>query len=141
MRRSNAELKRANADLEKKYADKLEGCDRVPLAHVLHNSISNALKYQGNGRPRVEISAERHSEWWQFAVKDNGIGIPLEFHTQIFGIFKRLHDRNQYPGTGIGLAICQKAVEGYGGRIRVESGVGLGSTFFFTPPDGRDDGK
>jgi signal transduction histidine kinase/CheY-like chemotaxis protein len=107
---------------------------RVPLCHVMLNLLSNALKYRGADPPCIHVSAEPGNGLWRFAVRDNGIGIPNQFHTQIFGMFKRLHDRNVYPGTGIGLAICQKVVERYGGRIWVESEEGHGSTFFFTLP-------
>jgi len=108
--------------------------DRVPLMHVFQNLISNALKYRSNERPRVTVSAEEHAGSWRFAVRDNGIGIPQQYQEQIFGIFRRLHDRKNYPGTGIGLAICQKVVERYGGRIWVESDGQNGSSFFFTLP-------
>jgi signal transduction histidine kinase len=108
--------------------------DTVPLTHLFQNLISNALKYRADRPPRVSVSALRDGAFWRFAVEDNGIGIPKEFRTQIFGIFKRLHDRKSYPGTGIGLAICQKIVERYGGRIWVESELGKGSTFYFTLP-------
>jgi PAS domain S-box-containing protein len=109
--------------------------DGVPLMHVFQNLISNALKYRGKERPDVRIWAERDSGWWRFAVQDNGIGIPKPYQEQVFGIFKRLHDRKDYPGTGIGLAICQRVVERYGGKIWVESDGRQGSTFFFTLPD------
>jgi light-regulated signal transduction histidine kinase (bacteriophytochrome) len=108
--------------------------DPAPLVHLFQNLVSNALKYRGERRPRVNIGAAPEDGFWRFSVEDNGIGIPREFHSQIFGIFKRLHDRSEYPGTGIGLAICQKIVERAGGRIWVESEPGRGSTFFFTLP-------
>ena len=110
--------------------------DRVPLNHVLQNLISNALKYRSALTPEIRIEAVRDGGFWRFAVQDNGIGIAKQYQEQIFGIFKRLHDRNEYPGTGIGLAICQRVVERCGGRIWVESDPGAGSTFFFTLPDG-----
>jgi signal transduction histidine kinase/CheY-like chemotaxis protein len=109
--------------------------DVVPLTHLFQNLISNALKYRGKDAPRIVVSAQSQADSWLFTVRDNGIGIPQEFQSQIFGIFKRLHNKKEYPGTGIGLAICQKIVERYGGRIWVESEVGQGSTFFFTLPD------
>jgi signal transduction histidine kinase len=109
-------------------------CDPVPLTQLFQNLISNALKYRSSRTPEIGVFAAQDGAYWRFGVQDNGIGIPAEFRTQIFGIFKRLHDRRAYPGTGIGLAICQKIVERYGGRIWVESEVGRGSTFLFTLP-------
>jgi len=104
------------------------------LQQVLQNLISNALKYRDQNPPRIHISAFRQSSDWCFSVKDNGIGIDPQYKEKIFGLFKRLqHDRN-YDGTGIGLAICKRVLERYGGRIWVESEVGKGSTFFFTIP-------
>jgi light-regulated signal transduction histidine kinase (bacteriophytochrome) len=108
--------------------------DPVPLVHLFQNLLSNALKYRSAEPPRIRIDVAEDTLHWRFSVADNGIGIPKEFHTQVFGIFKRLHDRTQYPGTGIGLAICQKIVERYGGRIWVESGPEPGSKFIFTLP-------
>ena len=108
----------------------------VPLLHLFQNLISNALKYRSENRPRIRIAASEDGDYWRFAVEDNGIGIRKEYQSQIFGIFKRLHNREEYPGTGIGLAICQKIVEQYEGRIWVESEPGCGSTFYFTLPRG-----
>ncbi|HEX3745275.1 MAG TPA: ATP-binding protein [Bryobacteraceae bacterium] len=113
--------------------------DSAPLVHLFQNLVSNSLKYRGEQRPRISIGASPDGEMWRFSVADNGIGIPQEFHAQVFGMFKRLHDRSEYPGTGIGLAICQKIVERYGGHIWVESEPGCGSTFLFTLPRGSHD--
>lgn len=105
------------------------------LAQVFQNLISNALKYRGEDAPRIHISAVEQDGWSVFSVADNGIGIDPKFATYIFGPFKRLHGREQYPGTGIGLAICQRLVEQYGGRVWVENSIpGEGSTFCFTFP-------
>ena len=109
--------------------------DRVPLSQVMQNLLSNALKYRSALPPRADLWAERDHGCWRLAIRDNGIGIPQRFQNQIFGLFKRLHDRTEYPGSGMGLAICQKIIEPYGGRIWVESEEGQGSTFFFTLPD------
>ena len=111
----------------------------VPLMLLFQNLVSNALKYRSKESPSVKITATRGSNHWLFAVEDNGIGIPKEFQTQIFGIFKRLHSRAEYSGAGIGLAICQKIVERNGGRIWVESEPGSGSKFLFTLPYATND--
>ena len=106
--------------------------DSVPLVHLFQNLLSNALKHRSKRKPQIKIAACKDGNLWRFTVEDNGIGIPEEFHTQVFGMFKRLHDRAEYPGTGIGLAICQKIVEKHGGQIWVESELGRGSIFSFT---------
>jgi signal transduction histidine kinase len=109
---------------------------KVPEFHVhqvLQNLIANAIRYRGDSAPHICISATHEHDKVAFAVADNGIGIDPQYAKQIFGIFKRLHG-NKYPGTGIGLAICQKIVEGYGGRIWVESELGRGAVFRFTLP-------
>jgi len=112
--------------------------DRLQLGQVLQNLGSNAIKFRGEARPEVRIGCYRDHEKWVFSVKDNGIGIESEYFERIFSIFQRLHDRRQYPGTGIGLAICKKVVERYGGRIWVESELGVGSIFYFTLPAQRE---
>jgi PAS domain S-box-containing protein len=105
------------------------------LAQLFQNLIGNALKYRGPETPRVHISASERDGWCLLSVADNGIGIDPEFADSIFGLFRRLHTRDQYPGSGIGLAICQRIVEHYGGRIWLEkSVVAAGSTFCFSVP-------
>lgn len=106
---------------------------RVPMRQLFQNLINNAIKYQKKGsNPEVKITSNEDEEFWHFELKDNGIGIKPEFSDKIFKIFQRLHSKEEYSGTGIGLAICQKIVENHGGRIRVESEPGKGSTFCFT---------
>jgi len=106
----------------------------VHLEQLFQNLIGNAIKYRSDAPPRIEIGAVRSSHEWTFHVRDNGIGIDPQYARQVFGIFKRLHSSESYSGTGIGLAICQKIVERYGGRIWVESELGKGATFCFTLP-------
>ncbi len=101
------------------------------LTGLMQNLLGNAIKYRGPLPVRIEVSAERMGTGWVVKVRDNGIGIAPAYHAQIFGLFKRLHQRS-VPGTGIGLAICKKIVDGMGGRIWVESELGKGSTFCFT---------
>jgi two-component system, chemotaxis family, CheB/CheR fusion protein len=104
------------------------------LIQLFQNLLANALKYRSEEPPIVHISAFRKGAEWVFSVRDNGIGIDAQYARQIFGVFKRLHPPNKYPGTGIGLAICQKIVERYGGRIWLESLPGQGSEFRFAIP-------
>jgi len=105
------------------------------LAQVFQNLISNAIKYKSKESPRVQITAAERDGWCVFSVVDNGIGIEAQYAEQIFGLFKRLHGRDHYPGSGIGLALCQRVVEQYGGRIWLErSTPGEGSTFCFALP-------
>jgi PAS domain S-box-containing protein len=119
--------------------------DPLPVVHgdagqlglVLQNLIGNALKFRGQAPPRVHVGARREGAQWVVWVRDNGIGIEPRDKERIFQVFQRLHPRSEYPGTGIGLAICQKIIERHGGRIWVESEQGKGATFFFTlPPPG-----
>jgi PAS domain S-box-containing protein len=106
----------------------------VHLEQLFQNLIGNAIKYHNTQPPRIHVSAVSEQDHWVFSVRDNGIGIDPEYHESIFGLFKRLHAGAEYPGTGIGLAICHKIVERYGGRIWVESVPGEGATFFFKLP-------
>jgi light-regulated signal transduction histidine kinase (bacteriophytochrome) len=106
----------------------------VHLQQIFQNLIGNAIKYRRDGAVRIHVSTERRDGYWLFSVKDNGIGIAQEYLEQIFGLFKRLHTSKKYPGTGIGLAICQRIAERYRGRIWAESELGKGSVFFFTVP-------
>jgi PAS domain S-box-containing protein len=108
--------------------------DEFQLVQLFQNLIGNALKFKGAETPRVHISVNEQADTWTFGVKDNGIGIDGEYFDRIFMVFQRLHSRTDYPGTGIGLAICKKVVDRHGGRLWIESGVGSGSTFWFTVP-------
>lgn len=108
--------------------------DKIWLTHLFQNLINNAVKFQDNKVPRVHIGAQEHKEEWVFSVSDNGIGIDDQYKDRLFVIFQRLHTRDKYPGSGIGLAVCKKIVDFYGGRIWVASQLGKGSTFYFSLP-------
>ncbi len=108
--------------------------DVTQLVSLFQNLIGNALKFHGAEPPRIHVSAQRNGAYWQLSVRDNGIGIEPRHFDRIFGIFQRLHTRQEYPGTGIGLAICKRIVERHGGKIWLESEPGKGTTFYFTLP-------
>jgi Bacteriophytochrome (light-regulated signal transduction histidine kinase) len=127
IKESNAKI--AAEDLPKVYFD------GVQLSQLFQNLIGNALKFRGEQAPLVRIGAIRVESGWQFSVADNGIGIEEQYARKIFLIFQRLHGREKYPGTGIGLAICKRIIERHNGKIWVGPAPGGGSTFYFTIPD------
>jgi signal transduction histidine kinase len=108
--------------------------NRTSMEQLLQNLIGNALKYRSKAPPRIHVSAEEYAGGWRLTVADNGIGLDMAYADRIFQVFQRLHPRGRYEGTGIGLAVCKRIVETYGGRIGVDSTVGAGSTFWFTVP-------
>jgi light-regulated signal transduction histidine kinase (bacteriophytochrome) len=108
--------------------------DRTQLVQLFQNLVGNAIKFSKDV-PKVHVEAKRQDGWWRFSVTDNGIGIEPDYRAQLFVIFKRLHTRREYPGTGIGLAICKRIVERHGGEIGIDSAPGGGTTFWFTLPE------
>lgn len=126
-------IKETGATIESETLPVVPG-HRIYLAQLLQNLIGNALKFRSEKPPSIRIRARHCGTHWEFSVEDNGIGIDKEYQQKIFNVFQRLHAREQYPGTGIGLAIVRRIVELHGGRIWVESRVGHGTTFLFTIP-------
>ena len=108
--------------------------DRSQMVLLMQNLMSNSVKFRSKTAPEVRIDSISDGMYWTISVRDNGIGLDMKNRDRIFQMFQRLHTASEYPGTGIGLAICKKIVERHGGRIGVESEVGKGSTFFFTIP-------
>ena len=139
-----AALGQACADLRTSIAEAAAEISHGPLPTVLgdfgqfarlfQNLLGNAVKFRGEDPPRIHVSAEQNAQEWVFSVRDNGIGLDPQFADRIFMVFQRLHGHEDYPGTGIGLAIARKIVEQRGGRIWVESEPGQGATFHFTVP-------
>jgi len=108
--------------------------DRTQIVRLFQNLIGNAIKFHGEATPKIHVSVLQKDDAWVFSVRDNGIGIDPKYYGHIFDIFRRLHGKSEFPGTGMGLAMCRRIVERMGGRIWVESEPGRGSTFFFTAP-------
>jgi light-regulated signal transduction histidine kinase (bacteriophytochrome) len=127
-------IEESHAEIHAGPLPKVAG-DEVQMLQLFQNLVGNALKFRNpEQQPQIQISAQREGANWVFAIRDNGIGIAAEHQSRIFLIFQRLHQRHEYPGTGIGLALCKKVIERHGGRIWVESEPGQGSTFYFTIP-------
>jgi light-regulated signal transduction histidine kinase (bacteriophytochrome) len=111
--------------------------DEGQLVQLFQNLVGNAIKYQTPGVPRIHVSSAKQDQAkWMFSVEDNGLGIESQYFDKIFGMFQRLHRREEFEGTGIGLAICKKIVERHGGNISIESTLGQGSTFRFALSEG-----
>ncbi len=127
----DASVQEAKATITTSELPYVDG-DRSQLVQLLMNLLGNAIKYRGSDAPRVHLEAREREHDWLFEVRDNGIGIASKYQEQVFDIFKRLHSQKEYPGTGIGLAICRRVVDRHGGKIWVESKPGEGSSFFFT---------
>ncbi|MDK2952316.1 MAG: hypothetical protein PWQ77_1981 [Kosmotogales bacterium] len=124
-------IEESGAKITHDYLPIIKG-DKTQLGQLFQNLIGNSIKFKGENSPEIHIKAEDEGDFWRFFFKDNGIGIDSKYYDRIFQIFQRLHNRDKYPGTGIGLAICKKIIERHGGNISVESESGKGTTFIFT---------
>lgn len=135
---TNLQRRISNSNAQIIVADPLPAlrADSTQLMQLFQNLIVNAIKFRSTAPPKIEIRVERLEDEWLFSVQDNGIGIDPQFSERIFIIFQRLHTRDEYPGTGMGLAICKKIIECHRGKIWVESELGQGATFYFTIPVG-----
>lgn len=127
------EIEKSGTEINSDSLPNIKG-DPTQICELFQNLIGNAIKYSVQ-KPQIQVQAIKKDNEWLFSVSDNGIGIESKFYEQIFIVFKRLHNRKEYSGTGVGLAICKKIVERHGGKIWVESEPGKGSTFYFTIPD------
>jgi light-regulated signal transduction histidine kinase (bacteriophytochrome) len=135
----NAEIETNNAAITHDEMLPTVMGNKTQITRLFQNLIGNAIKFHGKNTPKIHIAVHQKDSEWVFAVHGNGIGIDPKYYSQIFDIFKRLHGKSEYPGTGIGLAATKRIVERHGGRIWVDSESGKGSTFFFTMPVLRDD--
>jgi light-regulated signal transduction histidine kinase (bacteriophytochrome) len=108
--------------------------DSTQVFQLLQNLLTNSLRFRSEAPPRIHLSAQPNGDRWRLSLRDNGIGIEPPYLDRIFGVFQRLHTREEYPGTGIGLSICRRIVERHGGTIRAESGHGEGAMFVFSLP-------
>jgi light-regulated signal transduction histidine kinase (bacteriophytochrome) len=106
--------------------------DQIQLSRLFQNLIENAIKFRREETPKIHIGVKENKDNWEFFVSDNGIGIDSKYFDKIFTIFQRLHNRKEYKGTGIGLAICKKIVSQHGGKIWIKSEIGKGTTIYFT---------
>jgi PAS domain S-box-containing protein len=137
-------LERLKAAISEKKAEVVVGslpavrADPLMLGQVFQNLIDNGLKFRKERTPRIEVNAVRDGAAWHFTISDNGIGIPEAQQARLFRVFQRLHTQEEYPGTGVGLAICKKVIERHGGRIWLESQPGKGTRFHFTLPAASD---
>ena len=130
-------IEESGADVTRDKLPAVAG-DRSQLLQVMQNLIGNGIKFHDDTPTQVHVSAQRQGDNWIFAVRDNGLGIPADKVESIFEIFQRLHTQQQYPGTGIGLAICRRIVERHRGQMWVDSELGKGSTFYFTLGPGNE---
>ncbi|MGB7969648.1 MAG: PAS domain S-box protein [Methanobacterium sp.] len=133
LRNLKPSIRESKAHITHDYLPNIMG-DHVQIIQLLQNLIGNAIKFKGNDPPDIHISAKDNGNDWMFSVNDKGIGIDQNHQEQIFSIFKRLHTKEEYPGTGIGLSISKRIVERHNGQIWIESELGKGSTFYFTIP-------